>query len=100
MRLRRSCWEYEIVAEEDIKAWNEDERAAAKLQVQNKDAQIIREKSLGFFECKLQPSHEPKCDCNGCPNLTLAPIALARAGARRIDGRYRPKCLLAVSCQT
>ena len=41
---------YEIVAEEDIKAWNEDERAAAKLQVQTKDAQKIRECSLKFFE--------------------------------------------------
>ena len=49
-KLLQSCWEYEIVAEEDIRAWNEDERAAAKLHVQNKDAQKLREKSLAFFE--------------------------------------------------
>jgi hypothetical protein len=49
-KVLQFCWEYEIVAEEDIKAWNEDERAAAKLQVQTKDAQKLRELSLKFFE--------------------------------------------------
>lgn len=49
-KVLQYCWEYEIVAEEDIRAWNEDERAAAKLQVQAKDAQKLREKSLAFFE--------------------------------------------------
>ena len=49
-KVLQFCWEYEIVAEEDIRAWNEDERAASRLQVQTKDAQQLREKSLAFFE--------------------------------------------------
>lgn len=85
-KVLQTCWEYEIVAEEDIRAWcalavttsfhamvlrasltacrrracaslllhralrNDDERAAAKLQVQTKDAQDLRERSLGFFQ--------------------------------------------------
>ena len=46
----QTMWEYEIVAEEDIRAWHADERAAGRLQVSPVDAQDLRERSLRFFE--------------------------------------------------
>ena len=49
-KVLQCCWEREIVAEEDIRAWNEDVRAAGRLQVAPTDAQDLREKSLRFFE--------------------------------------------------
>ena len=39
----QTMWEYEIVAEEDIRAWHADERAAGRLQVSPVDAQDLRE---------------------------------------------------------
>ena len=49
-KVLQALWEYEIVPEDDIKAWQEDPRAAGKFQVAPTAAQDLRERSLAFFE--------------------------------------------------
>lgn len=50
VKMLQALWEWEIVAEEDIRAWHTDERAAGRLQVSPVKAQDLRERSLAFFE--------------------------------------------------
>ena len=49
-KVMRALWEYEIVSEEALRAWQDDERSARLLQVATKDAQAVRERGAAFFE--------------------------------------------------
>ena len=42
--------DHEIVTEDDIRAWQENERAACLLKVSVRDARAVRERGLAFFE--------------------------------------------------
>uniref|UniRef100_A0A6U7INA4 W2 domain-containing protein n=1 Tax=Haptolina brevifila TaxID=156173 RepID=A0A6U7INA4_9EUKA len=44
------CWEWELVDEGAIRAWQEDERAARNLQVTTADARQLRERGQAFLE--------------------------------------------------
>mmetsp|Transcript_66134 Transcript_66134/g.147649 ORF Transcript_66134/g.147649 Transcript_66134/m.147649 type:complete len:124 (-) Transcript_66134:443-814(-) len=46
----KACWEWEVVSEEAIRAWQEDERAARLLQVSVADARRLRERGQAFLE--------------------------------------------------
>ena len=49
-KLLQYLWEYEITTEEDIRAWNDDPRAAGCFMVAPTAAQDLRERSEKFFE--------------------------------------------------
>ena len=43
-------WEYDVVSEEEVRAWQLDERAARYLRVQPADAQRFHERGRVFLE--------------------------------------------------
>ena len=46
----KTLWEYDVVSEEEVRAWQLDERAARYLRVQPADAQRFHERGRVFLE--------------------------------------------------